>query len=61
MDINMSSSFIIIINSSYSLNTCFVRSYAKHFYTHYVSSSQNFCKVGINSPILLLKKLESEN
>ena len=57
-EINMSISFIIIIiNGRYLLNTCFVRHHAKHFYIHYMSSSQYFCKIGINCPILQMEKL----
>ena len=41
MEVNMSTSLIIVIitNSSYLLNPCFVRHHAKLFYMYYMSSS----------------------
>lgn len=62
MEINVSTSFIIIIiaNSSYLLNPCFFRHHARHFYIYYMSSSWYFSKTGISGPVLHMVKCSNK-
>lgn len=62
MEINVSTSFIIIIiaNSSYLLSPCFFRHHARHFYIHYMSSSWYFSKTGISGPVLHMQKCSNK-